>query len=169
MTTICLIMIIGNESKNIKTTLDSVSPIIDAYCIADIGSTDSTPDIIKQYFKHKKIPGEIISIPRGTQPSFNGFYSETITTTLNKAAYYGTYALYVDRELAWISPTFNKQDLHLDYYQISTNPGVIPSHMTRLMRTDKHIKCIGDTYEYFTIDNLQGEKLHTLTLNSKSW
>ena len=39
---ICLCMIVKNESKVIKRCLDSVMPIITAYCIVDTGSTDGT-------------------------------------------------------------------------------------------------------------------------------
>jgi glycosyltransferase involved in cell wall biosynthesis len=40
--TICLNMIVKNESKIITRLLESVSPIIDCYCICDTGSTDNT-------------------------------------------------------------------------------------------------------------------------------
>ena len=58
--TICLNMIVKNESKIITRLFDSVYKIIDYYCICDTGSTDDTIDIIKEYFKGKNIPGEII-------------------------------------------------------------------------------------------------------------
>jgi glycosyltransferase involved in cell wall biosynthesis len=40
--TICINMIVKNESKIITRMLDTVLPIIDAYCICDTGSTDNT-------------------------------------------------------------------------------------------------------------------------------
>ena len=42
---ICLNMIVKNESKVITRLLESVSPIIDTYCICDTGSTDDTKEI----------------------------------------------------------------------------------------------------------------------------
>ena len=37
--TLCLNMIVKNESKIIRRLFDSVLPIIDCYCICDTGST----------------------------------------------------------------------------------------------------------------------------------
>ena len=43
--TICLNMIVKNESKIITRLFDSVLSIIDTYCICDTGSNDNTIDI----------------------------------------------------------------------------------------------------------------------------
>ena len=48
--TLCLNMIVKNESKIIARLLTSVSPIIDSYCICDTGSTDNTVEIIQNFF-----------------------------------------------------------------------------------------------------------------------
>ena len=48
--TICLNMIVKNESKIITRLFDTVLHIIDTYCICDTGSTDNTVEIIKKYF-----------------------------------------------------------------------------------------------------------------------
>ena len=59
--TICLNMIVKNESKIITRLFDSVLPIIDCYCICDTGSTDNTIELIEEYFNNKKIPGKIVN------------------------------------------------------------------------------------------------------------
>lgn len=51
--TLCLNMIVKNESKIITRLFDSVSEIIDCYCICDTGSTDNTINIIQEYFSKK--------------------------------------------------------------------------------------------------------------------
>ena len=56
---ICLNMIVKNESAIIIRLLESVTPLIDSYCICDTGSTDNTIELIEQYFKDKKINGVI--------------------------------------------------------------------------------------------------------------
>ena len=61
--TLCLNMIVKNESKIITRLLESVSPIIDCYCICDTGSTDNTVELIETYFSGKNIPGKIVSEP----------------------------------------------------------------------------------------------------------
>jgi len=57
--TICLNMIVKNESLIITRLFDSVVNIIDTYCICDTGSTDDTINIIEKYFNDKSIKGKI--------------------------------------------------------------------------------------------------------------
>lgn len=51
--TLCLNMIVKNESKIITRLLDSVCKLIDCYCICDTGSTDNTIEVIETYLKIK--------------------------------------------------------------------------------------------------------------------
>lgn len=57
--TICLCMMLKNESHIIKRSLESVKDIVDYYVISDTGSTDDTKKIVKDYFDEKGINGEI--------------------------------------------------------------------------------------------------------------
>jgi glycosyltransferase involved in cell wall biosynthesis len=61
--TICLNMIVKNESRVIERLLTSVAPLIDAYCICDTGSTDNTIEIIESFMTKRKIPGKIVHEP----------------------------------------------------------------------------------------------------------
>ena len=61
--TLCLNMIVRNESKILFRLFDSVIDLIDAYCICDTGSTDNTKELIKEYFEKKGKPGKIIEEP----------------------------------------------------------------------------------------------------------
>lgn len=60
--TIGLSMIVKDESHVIKRVLESIYKHIDYWAIADTGSTDGTQDIIKEFFKEKGIPGELIQM-----------------------------------------------------------------------------------------------------------
>ena len=51
-------MIVKNEAEDIGRCLASVKPFIDYYLIADTGSTDNTPDLIKQLMEG--IEGEVV-------------------------------------------------------------------------------------------------------------
>lgn len=57
---ICLIMIVKDEEDIIlESSLPCVAPFIDAWCIDDTGSTDSTPELIENFFSSKDIPGKL--------------------------------------------------------------------------------------------------------------
>ena len=59
--TICLNMIVKNESAIIRDTLENIITHVplDYYVISDTGSDDNTANIIKQFFDEKGIQGEI--------------------------------------------------------------------------------------------------------------
>jgi len=59
--TICLNMIVKNESHIIETTLEKLCQKIsfDYWVICDTGSTDNTCQIITDFFKNKEIQGEL--------------------------------------------------------------------------------------------------------------
>lgn len=61
--TLCLNMIVKNESKIILRLLESVVSIIDCYCISDTGSTDNTIELIETFFENHNIPGKIVPEP----------------------------------------------------------------------------------------------------------
>ena len=59
--TICLNMIVKNESHIIVKTLENLCSYVDfdAYFISDTGSTDNTMDLIRTFFKKRGIPGYV--------------------------------------------------------------------------------------------------------------
>lgn len=59
--TVCLNMIVKDESPVIKRCLESTKPYIDYWVIVDTGSTDGTQAIIKEMLKD--IPGELYERP----------------------------------------------------------------------------------------------------------
>ena len=61
--TLCLNMIVKNESRVIRRLLESVAPLIDSYCICDTGSTDDTIEIIESFFKERGIVGKVVCEP----------------------------------------------------------------------------------------------------------
>lgn len=61
-TKICLTTICKNEENVIERMLNSVYPLLDAYCVVDTGSTDRTIEIVESFFKEKGIPGRVVQI-----------------------------------------------------------------------------------------------------------
>ena len=60
--TLCLNMIVKDESHIIERTLNNLEKYFkfSYWVISDTGSTDNTREIIKEYFKKRKIDGELI-------------------------------------------------------------------------------------------------------------
>lgn len=60
--TVCLNMIVKDESHIIESTLQNLLKYIsfDYWVICDTGSTDNTPDIIRNFFALHNIPGELL-------------------------------------------------------------------------------------------------------------
>ena len=79
---LCLNMIVKNESKIILRLLQSVLSIIDTYIICDTGSTDNTPEIITNFFNTHNIKGEVIY-----QPFKNFGYNRTYAFNYAKQTY----------------------------------------------------------------------------------
>ena len=61
--TICLTMIVKNESQVIRRCIDSVKDYISYWVIVDTGSTDGTQDLIKEIMAEYNIPGELHERP----------------------------------------------------------------------------------------------------------
>ncbi len=57
--TICLNLIVKNESHVVHELFESVAPYIDYWVVVDTGSTDGTQDIIRREMDRHGIPGEM--------------------------------------------------------------------------------------------------------------
>jgi len=158
--TLCLNMIVRNESKIITRLLESVLPIIDTYVICDTGSTDDTPNIITKFFDSHNIKGEIIY-----EPFKNFGYNRTIALQAAKGK--ATYALLLDADMIFkIEPSFDKQSLSVESYLIIQKGGSLSYYNTRLIRLDIDAKCVCPTHEYYdTPPGSRNEKLDSLWIN----
>ena len=143
MITICLNMIVKNESKIITRLFDSVLPIIDTYCICDTGSTDDTVNIIKNYFNNKNIPGKIIYEP------FKNF-AHNRNFSLHACDGLSDYILLMDADMILKLNNFNKNNLKYDSYNILQGSSTFYYHNTRILKNNniKNFKYVGVTHEY---------------------
>ena len=157
---ICLNMIVRNESRIIIRLLTSVLSIVDTYVICDTGSTDDTPKIIKDFFDTHNIPGEVIN-----EPFKNFGYNRTFA--LKAARNKATYALLLDADMIFkIEPNFNKQALTKDAYMIIQKGGGLNYYNTRLIRLDINATCVGPTHEYYDLPSGHSdEKLSTIWID----
>ena len=161
MVTICLNMIVKNESKIIERLLKSVLPIIDTYCICDTGSTDDTKKIIKTFFDKVNIKGKIIE-----EPFKNFGYNRTFA--LKEAKNMADYLLFLDADMQLeIDKSFDKNKLVHDCYHINQGNKNLTYSNLRLARTDVEIECVGYTHEYYSVkkQNHTQQRLDSLHIN----
>lgn len=93
--TICLSMIVKNESAVIARCLASVKPFISSYAIVDTGSTDGTQDIVRETLKD--IPGQVIDRP---WVNFATGRNQALDLARESGAEF-TLTLDADEELVW--------------------------------------------------------------------
>lgn len=144
--TLCLNMIVKNESRIMTRLLDSVVNHIDSYCICDTGSTDDTVKIIEDYFaKHPSISGLVFHEP------FRDFaYSRNVA--LRRCAGMSDYALLVDADMMPQFKTFNKALLAAaDAFSILQGTVNFMYRNMRIVRNDGTFCYRGVTHEYIDV------------------
>ena len=144
---ICLNMIVKNESKIILRLLETVTPLIDSYCICDTGSTDNTIEIIRNYCESHKIPGKIMEEP------FRDFgYNRTYALKGCNNMDHADYILLLDADMKLEINIANieefKKSLTKDaYYVIQGSPNFHNQNI-RIIRNDPAYQYWGVTHEY---------------------
>ena len=158
MTTLCLNMIVKNESKIITRLFDSVISIIDCYCICDTGSTDDTINIIKNYFEQKNIPGKIIQ-----EPFVN--FSHNRNIAINACKNMSDYLMLLDADMIVKLNNFNKDILpnYEHFYIFQGNHNFYYKNI-RIIKNNQKYNYIGSTHEYISHNN--GCNSHNNVCNS---
>jgi tetratricopeptide (TPR) repeat protein len=139
--TICLNMIVKNESKIITRMFDAVVELLDYYCICDTGSTDDTIQIITEYFAHKQIPGKIIQ-----EPFKNFAYNRNVA--LHSCKGLTDYVLLLDADMILKINNFDKHSLTLDYYSLFQGNDSFYYENVRLVRNNGLFAYCGVTHEH---------------------
>ena len=140
--TLCLNMIVKNESKIITRLFDSVLPIIDSYCICDTGSSDNTVEMIETYFLEKGIPGKVVNEP------FKNFCHNR-TFALQSCIGMSDYVLLLDADMILEVTDFNKSDLNnFDSFYILQGSDSFYYQNMRIVKNNSLYKYTGVTHEY---------------------
>jgi len=140
--TLCLNMIVKNESKIITRLFDSVINIIDCYCICDTGSTDNTVELIKSYFERKNIPGKVVSEP------FKNF-AHNRNFALKSCLNMSDYVLLMDADMILEHKNFDKRTLSMfdSCYILQGNNDFYYQNM-RIVKNNGLFSYVGVTHEY---------------------
>ena len=140
---LCLNMIVKNESNIIERLLSSVLPIIDTYCICDTGSTDNTIEVINNFFKDK-IEGKIIQ-----EPFKNFCYNRNFA--LKECWGMSDYILLLDADMILEIKDFKKKNLKHDVYQVLQGNDNFQYQNIRIIKNQEGFEYLGVTHEYLNI------------------
>jgi len=140
--TLCLNMIVKNESKIITRLLDSVSNFIDCYCICDTGSTDNTTELITEYFDSKNITGKIVFEP------FKDF-AHNRNFSLQSCIGMSDYIIFLDADMVLQINNFDKASLSMaDSFSILQGTDDFLYYNMRIVRNNGKYSYFGVTHEY---------------------
>lgn len=167
---LCLCMIVKNESRIMERCLNATKSIVDFVSICDTGSTDNTPEIIKNWCKENEIPGTVHH-----EPFKNFGYNRSLAVSLAQKTYpEADYLLILDADMILeVDPNFDKTSLTEDHYLTLQYDVHIKYWLTRLLKASLPWKSVGVTHEYWDIDrskvganyNTRVDRLETLVVN----
>ena len=158
MTSICLNMIVKNESRIIDRCIAALVDVVDCYVICDTGSTDDTVERIEKRFLAAGIPGEI------HHTEFRNFAqarNEALDAAYGSALTYD-YLLMCDadmelvvRDRAW------KTSLTAPAYSLMQRSmqGGLEYGNIRMVRRDVFARYVGVTHEYLDVGPVDVPKL----------
>lgn len=167
--TICLSMIVKNESAVITRCLDSVAHLIDYWVISDTGSEDGTQEIITNYFAEKNIPGIL------REDAWQDF-AHNRNLALKPALEKADYALIIDADdFIECSKDYRFPVQGADAYHLKTTRSNIVYYCNRLVKGGMDWKWVGVLHEYLVCENaahpinLEGDYLvHSTTDGDRS-
>ncbi len=138
--TVCLCMIVKNESHVLARCLRSVLPLLDAWLIVDTGSTDNTQHLAREELQH--LPGELIERP---WIDFAHNRSEALTYAAGRA----DFLLVIDAdEVLELSPSYCLPTLTADAYDFELLSGPVTYYKTQMVRSTLNWRYQGVVHEH---------------------
>ncbi|MEM9598061.1 MAG: glycosyltransferase [Acidobacteriota bacterium] len=137
---ICLMMIVRDEAHVIRRCLESVRPFIDAWAIVDTGSSDGTPEVIRDCLRD--LPGEVVERPWRD-------FAHNRNQALELARGRGDYLLTIDAdEELVVEPGFELPRLDAGAYAIEVRLQDYRYPRRQLVRSDLPWRYVGVLHEY---------------------
>ena len=144
---ICLCMIVKNESAVIERCLASVRGLIDYWVVSDTGSTDGTQDLIREALAD--VPGELHEDPWRD-------FGHNRSLNLEHARGKADYLLLIDADMI-LRQEGDLPELTADSYMIR-HGGDLEYRNKRLVRGSLPWRYVGSTHEYLTADRPEHEQ-----------
>ena len=142
--TVCLCMIVKNESHVLARCLSSVLPILDTWIIVDTGSTDGTQQIARNFLG--SLPGELIE-REWVDFAFNR--SEALALAAQRA----DFLLVIDAdEVLELRPGFTLPTLQADAYDFELLSPPVTYYKTQLLRSALQWRYQGVVHEHVVTD-----------------
>jgi glycosyltransferase involved in cell wall biosynthesis len=149
---VILISMIKNESRIIKRLIGSVLGFVDAICISDTGSTDTTVQLLEEYYP-------TLSIPCKTYHHEWKHFGHNRSLSFEAAVDFckslgwdpqNTYGVLLDGDMELrVMPGFSKDELKSIGYKIIQRSGTLEYYNTRFVKLSHPWKCVGVTHEYW--------------------
>lgn len=145
--TVCLNMIVKDESHVIIRCLESVLPLIDYWVICDTGSTDGTQKVIEDFMKEKNIPGEL------HEHEWVNF-GHNREEALRLARFKADYVLFMDADdILNFDDDFKMPFLVHDCYLVHSIADSTEYLLTRLIKSSVNWHWHGVLHEYIYTEN----------------
>lgn len=142
--TVCLNMIIKDETDVIRRCLASAKPIIDYWVIVDTGSTDGTQEMVKEFMKD--VPGELHERP---WKNFAHNRNEALQLAKDK----GDFLLFIDADETFkYAPDFRFPQLDRDAYFFTTEFGGMNYGRMLMVRASRNWQWRGVMHEALYLD-----------------
>lgn len=161
--TVCLAMIVKNESKIILRLLTSLLGKIDMISIVDTGSSDNTKEIIEDFGKQNKIPTAVHC------EEFKNFcYNRTHSVKKAQETFpKATFILLSDADFIWEGDFPNKNFLIEQGYSIEQYSQDYRYWNTRLLKANIDWECKGVTHEFWRACKNQTKYQGTINMFAK--
>tara|TARA_R110001606_G_scaffold330375_1_gene478003 strand:- start:1340 stop:2659 length:1320 start_codon:yes stop_codon:yes gene_type:complete len=152
--TVTLCMIVKNETHIIKECLESMLPYIDRYDITDTGSTDGTPELIKEFMDEHGVPGEVyLSDWKG----FGKSRSESLINAEGKA----TYAWMIDADDKITGTFIYPEVMEADAFSLRLGRPDFSWYRNQIFKLDptRRWEYVGVLHEYAQIKDVHPQEM----------
>ena len=168
---IILMLMIKNESRIIERCIMHAIQHVDAVCVLDTGSTDTTVEICQSVLEKTGKPFKISVDPFrnfGKSRTISFQNTQEFCTELGWDANV-TYALAVDADMNLVvNPGFASFHLTANGYTVIQSNGHLKYHNTRLMRVGSPWKCTGATHEYWDLGGTEKVPFEIMFIDDKN-